>query len=452
MKTTLRRHVKTMLISFFLMLIGQAFYVRSFAQTLVQGDISIVAFNANAPDNFAFVTWKNLPPLTVIKFMDNGFNNGGSSGLAGNLRDQEQYITWRNNTGTTIIAGTVITISSSTNPMNTNIGEIVSVLNSSGTSAPSMALINTSGDQIFAFQGTGAVTPGNNTTTSSFSGTLLFGLGYSGFTGTATSWVTAGGINGSTTYRPSDLNTTSSYIFFGANVVAAQYIGPRDGETTLDAYKALVANTSSTYWTRFTLTGSTGPLDVTSFITGTLPLSLVSFTGNESGDGVFLQWTTANEVNMAGYDIERSGNGSGFTALASVAAGATYSYTDRTATAGTVYTYRLKMRDADGHFMYSASVSVRYKGAATTGYSVYPNPATGTHLYVKPPAGAVFQVQVAIVDLGGRTLYSSSFTASQARNGRFEIPVKQLPAGAYVLRISDKNGTSLQTTRFTVGD
>ena len=148
-----------------LMFLFTLFSGKALAQsTLSLGDISIIGINANTPDNFAFVTWVDLLNNTEIRFTDNGFSAGSNSSTAGIYRDQEQYVTWKNNTGATIPAGTVVVITGATSPMSTSLGQIVSILNSSGSAATSMSLINTSGDQIFAFQGAGAVAPGNTTT------------------------------------------------------------------------------------------------------------------------------------------------------------------------------------------------------------------------------------------------------------------------------------------------
>jgi hypothetical protein len=185
-----------------------------------------------------------------------------------------------------------------------------------------------------------------------------------------------------------------------------------------------------------------------------LPLTLVAFTGKESADGVALQWTTANEVNTAGFDIERSVNGGSFATLGSVPSQtvSNYRYTDNSVAGGSIYLYRLKMRDKDGRYTYSAIISITYSAKIATGYSVFPNPATGSYLYVKPATGNNANIQIAVVDMTGRTWYTGKRTAGSMSNGRFDIPVTKLPVGPYVLTISDSNGQLLQTTKFTVAD
>lgn len=183
-----------------------------------------------------------------------------------------------------------------------------------------------------------------------------------------------------------------------------------------------------------------------------MPLTLISFTSKQITNGVVLEWKTTNEVNTAGFEIERSMNGSGFETIGNVSSGATttYRYTDNKTVAGSVYTYRLKMIDRDGKYTYSNTIAVTFAAVSTTGYSVYPNPTTDSYLYIKPLTGNT-NVNVTVLDLGGRILLSKQLTASNFTNGRFEISVAQLPAGSYLLRISDKNGNNAQTTKFNVG-
>lgn len=182
-----------------------------------------------------------------------------------------------------------------------------------------------------------------------------------------------------------------------------------------------------------------------------LPLTLVSFTGKQKDKGIVLQWITAHEVNTAGFEVERSVNGSGFTKIATVAPHSTfsYSYTDNSTTTGSVYNYRLKMLDNDGSYTYSSTLSFVYAAQAAAGYVVYPNPATGSNLYIRPLNGNA-NVRVDVLDMNGRTWYSGKLAGARGNAGRYEIRVDQLPAGMYVLRIADNKEEYLQVTKFTV--
>ncbi len=76
-----------------------------------------------------------------------------------------------------------------------------------------------------------------------------------------------------------------------------------------------------------------------------------------------LQWKTADEVNTAAFEVERSSNGIDYTTIGVVEAvghGAnSYSATDKAPLAGNNY-YRLKMKDIDGRFKESRVVLVKH--------------------------------------------------------------------------------------------
>ena len=216
--------------------------------TLAVGDLSVIGFNSNAPDNFAFVSWVPIANGTYIKFTDNAFLGTGSANATNNGRGGENFVIWQNNTGNTIAAGTVITIESLT----TNTGVCTA------GSASGLNGISNGGDQIFAYQG--AATSGANpdwsanTNPTTFNGTILFGLNF------GTNWLSAGGGSSNTSYLPSQLNVTNGNIALTtASTSRGQYTGSRSNQSSLSDYKALVNNSSN--WT--TATGNSGVITLT---------------------------------------------------------------------------------------------------------------------------------------------------------------------------------------------
>ncbi len=109
-----------------------------------------------------------------------------------------------------------------------------------------------------------------------------------------------------------------------------------------------------------------------------LPLSFLSFTAILSGNDTRLNWQTANEQNVHGFNVQRSPNGLDFKNIAFIAAANkasnNYEYID-------VYTknlidstlfYRLQEIDKDAHSNYSPIRKVSLKNAIN--YTVFPNP------------------------------------------------------------------------------
>ncbi|MEO7313008.1 MAG: alpha-amylase family glycosyl hydrolase [Chitinophagaceae bacterium] len=181
-----------------------------------------------------------------------------------------------------------------------------------------------------------------------------------------------------------------------------------------------------------------------------LPLGILSFSGIRSSAAVDLTWTTANEVNVKSFDVERSYNGRDFTVAGTVishsGSGSSvthYSYSDidvmvRKASA-TIY-YRLKSFDKDGSFSYSNIVAI----APVTGggIAIYPNPVEGGLLYIRTSfETALAGMEIAIADISGRVLKKQTIPPASSGNTIIPINVKGLSAGNYLLRATTGKNT-----------
>ncbi len=115
-----------------------------------------------------------------------------------------------------------------------------------------------------------------------------------------------------------------------------------------------------------------------------VPVELTSFTANQKGNSILLNWTTATEVNNYGFEIQRSVGQKSFLSLGFVEGHGNsnsiknYSYIDNSAEGGNLK-YRLKQIDTDGSFEYSDEVDVTFNKAYK--YSMeqnHPNPFNPT--------------------------------------------------------------------------
>lgn len=108
--------------------------------------------------------------------------------------------------------------------------------------------------------------------------------------------------------------------------------------------------------------------------TGTLPLRLISFIGTKQNNNAQLKWLTANEINVARFEVERSGDGQNFVTIATVLPGINlYSFSDVDIFNKTsIAFYRLKSVDADGRFSFSRIV--RLSNQLLAELSAFPNP------------------------------------------------------------------------------
>ena len=385
--------------------------------TLTQGDISFTAFNANGTKGFAFVTWVTLSTGTEIRFTDNGFNavaaTSGSNATNG-LRWQEQYAVW---TATSQVdPGTIITCAAEVASTGT-----VAVFNADGSTTPSaLALSNSQGDQIFAYQGNATITP-STTATFPAGNVLLAGINYQSLSTSANlGWLSTGTTGSQNSYLPSDL--TSNYNYFGGQAQASQYTGTRSGGT-LASYKAAVGNIAN--WTSVT-SANTVTYNVTNFSLGTAP----SITGQPSNSTICAGANTSFSITASdATSYQWQANvGSGYTNISNGApySGATTSTLTITgATSGmNGYTYRCVATGSLAPAATSNGVTLTVNAAPSisgqpsnssicagnnTSFSITASNATGYQWQVN--AGAGFSN----VTNGG--IYSGSTTATLTISG-----------------------------------
>ncbi len=250
----------------------------SAATQLGAGDGAILGYRADASKGFSFVSWVDLLPGTSINFWDSGYLGGGDgSGHGaggGNWRASEGFLTWINSTGSTLPSGTVVVIGSlpSTSPTSS----VGSVTGDSGFD------LSGSGDQIF--MGQGAFVPGDNPST--FNGTLVFGLDFSG---TNTTWDAVD--NAQSSGLPSVLNVANGN-FAVTHVDNGQYKGSRTFSSVAGARTAAL-NTAN--WT-FQDDGATfGTLDSMDFTIGS-EVSLTLDTEGPASTTLLGGWGTSTSV------------------------------------------------------------------------------------------------------------------------------------------------------------
>lgn len=143
--------------AFLLSFLFLATSIKSNAQTsLVAGDILFTGFNGDpAEDNFSFVLLRNITANTQIRFTDYGWRTNTSSFNSGGASETEIVFT----AGLAINAGVEITIVGTALPTATlsiggSAGTVTFTAGSlGGGTALAFLSLNTSGDQLLAYQG-----------------------------------------------------------------------------------------------------------------------------------------------------------------------------------------------------------------------------------------------------------------------------------------------------------
>lgn len=105
------------------------------------------------------------------------------------------------------------------------------------------------------------------------------------------------------------------------------------------------------------------------FMPVTLPVKFIAYNIYEDDKGIRIKWTTAEEDNIARYEVERSLDGSSWRVIGQVesaenpAIANNYSYIDKERSDSIVY-YRIKQLDKDGHFTYTSVKNIRLQASS----------------------------------------------------------------------------------------
>jgi hypothetical protein len=179
--------------------------------------------------------------------------------------------------------------------------------------------------------------------------------------------------------------------------------------------------------------------------TCTLPAPLLTFQAALQPDGnTRLDWSAQQEGQLAGYEVQRSSNGSTWLPLGQVNAnGGQYTFADPRPFRGFTY-YRLRLVYTDGTPVYSAIRQVGTETNATAFIQLYPNPVQDqlTFEYHAPADG---QVVLRILDTTGRQHGMVVRRISQGNNP-FVFDTSGLGRGFYLLQTTV--GGEVHTAKF----
>ena len=136
------------------------------------------------------------------------------------------------------------------------------------------------------------------------------------------------------------------------------------GVSVIDPSDAnIIWNAVNNYWeVTFAVSGFSGFIVQTN--ASVLPLNLLSFSADVSGNDVRVNWKTSNELNHDHFELQRSTGNGIFTNVATIVAlsgdNNNYDFTDRNAASlgASKLSYRLKMVGQSGTFEYSTIVFV----------------------------------------------------------------------------------------------
>ena len=161
-----------------------------------------------------------------------------------------------------------------------------------------------------------------------------------------------------------------------------------------------------------------------------LPVTFLSFKGNQQANSNVLQWKVSEESNMSHYLLERSLDGNNFYSVATIKAKnvsheSTYTHSDANISSSF---YRVRSVDKDGTYQFTHILFMKRESAdkmQVIGNPFYNEIAIQLHL---SRAG---KVQINLYDSKGALIAKEAITASSGLTNRRIKGLSRLPAGIY---------------------
>ncbi len=218
-----------------------------------------------------------------------------------------------------------------------------------------------------------------------------------------------------------------------------------------------VSPVSSTYYYYAEITQADGQKIWTAPVwythTSTLPVRLLSFTGENNNGFAALQWTTTNEWDFSHFEVEKS-VASDFKVIGRVAfsgetAGSisTYAFSDPEPLSAVTY-YRLAMVDFNGSIEFSPVIALQAK-ARPFEVSIYPNPAGPGTTWLQLHNDAEEEVLLTVYNTTGQQLLSSVFQTTIGSSA-IELSTRNWLPGMYIVHLTTLNHTRSVSAKLLV--
>ncbi|MFZ1800129.1 MAG: T9SS type A sorting domain-containing protein [Chitinophagaceae bacterium] len=167
-----------------------------------------------------------------------------------------------------------------------------------------------------------------------------------------------------------------------------------------------------------------------------LPVTFINFDGVLQNGNAILNWSTANEINNKGFEVEKSTNGQTFTDIGFVPGNNnssttnSYTFTDVKVVSGANY-YRLKQIDNDGTFEYSSVIKLNY---SAFDWSILGNPVANNS-WIQLQLDKSANVSIQIYSMNGNII--ATINKGNLLAGTYSIPINLAgkSAGMYVVRL-----------------
>lgn len=265
-----------------------------------------------------------------------------------------------------------------------------------------------------------------------------------------------GGANGTTPYVVLSEITGSSWLwtaatgssrFFGSSALSVGSDGLTSTSATTyvtakDSYTVSIVNSNG-------CKGSYVKVVDASTCSGIVLALAFDFTAQKQNGSVLLNWVTKAEQGGDRFDVERSGDGTNWQTIGSVAGLGgmvnQYKFSDAAPLTGPNY-YRIKQVNANGNFGYSVVRTVRFTGEFVV--HVYPNPATDflvLEFNNDKDEKAAISIQTAL----GSTVFLKEQAVVKGLNRIKLNQIQPLAQGTYVITLATAN--NIYRSKFVKG-
>jgi Secretion system C-terminal sorting domain len=200
---------------------------------------------------------------------------------------------------------------------------------------------------------------------------------------------------------------------------------------------------------------SFSPFGITSNLGVLLPVTFTNFSGKRIGKVNKLTWTTVNEQNNLGFEVQRSQDGQVFTKVDFVntlapngsTSDLTYDFIDDNILIGTVQYYRLRQIDNNNRSRNSAIVKIKGEQAAVfTIDGIAPNPVQNNLIAsISSPTKNLVNLQV--LDMMGRMIQQQQVTIQEGTNV-IPVNVSLLGSGIYMLKVIFNDNNQIPAIKF----
>jgi hypothetical protein len=166
-----------------------------------------------------------------------------------------------------------------------------------------------------------------------------------------------------------------------------------------------------------------------------LPLKLLSFTGTQKDNDAMLNWLTADEINIAHTEVQRSTDGTDFSMVTNLDK-TVKSYADINALEiiNSKLFYRLKLVDLDGNFNYSPVVIVQAQHKTSFITGIQPLLTSGK-IAVSFDLPQAKNATLQLCDIAGNTIRKTQLGVNKGTSTRYMENLQSLPGGVYVFQV-----------------